>query len=131
MTRAKEPERAADGPRAVTAALALLLAGSAWLTAAHGSRQAMLFLLGAGCGLVLYQSAFGFTSAFRVFVTAGDGRGIRAQMLMLAVATLLFAPLLAAGEVLGRPVEGAVAMADAAVVAGAFMFSIGMQLGGG
>jgi hypothetical protein len=132
MTRAGEPERAAvNGPRAASVALALLLAGSGWLWAAHGPRQAVLFLVGAGCGLVLYQSAFGFTSAFRVFATSGDGRGLRAQMLMLAVATLLFAPMLAAEEALGRPVQGAVAVADASVVAGAFLFAIGMQLGGG
>ena len=132
MTRARELERAAvNGPRAASVALALLLAGSGWLWAAHGPRQATLFLVGAGCGLVLYQSAFGFTSAFRVFVTSGDGRGIRAQMLMLAVATLLFAPMLAAEDALGRPVQGAVGVADASVVAGAFLFAIGMQLGGG
>src|SRR3990172_6185694 len=89
-------------------------------------------LLGAtGCGLVLYHSFFGFTTAFRVFVTAGDGRGLRAQMLMLAVATLLFAPMLAAGEVFGTVVGGAVAPAGVSVLVGAFIFAIGMQMGGG
>jgi hypothetical protein len=132
MSRGREVERAAiGGPRTTGAALALLVAGAAWIWAAQGPRQAALFVVGAGCGLVLYQATFGFTTAFREFVTAGDGRGIRAQMLMLAVATVLFAPMLAAEEVLGRPVQGAVAVADASVVAGAFMFAIGMQLGGG
>src|SRR3972149_5777748 len=86
-------------PRVVGAAGALLLAGAAWLGTQYGTRQAALFLVGAGCGLVLYHSFFGFTTGFRGFVTAGDGRGLRAPTLLLAVATLLFAPMLAAGEV--------------------------------
>jgi len=105
--------------------------GAGWLGAHYSRSHAALFLVGAGCGLVLYHAAFGFTTAFRVFATDGDGRGLRAQMLMLAVATLLFAPVLASGEALGRAMGGAVAPADASVVAGAFMFAIGMQLGGG
>ena len=118
-------------PRVVGAAGALLLAGAVWLGADYGLRQAALFLIGAGCGLVLYHAAFGFTTAFRVFVTTGDGRGLRAQMLMLAVATLLFAPMLASGEVLGTAVGGAVAPVGMSVLVGAFIFGVGMQLGGG
>lgn len=118
-------------PRVVATALALLLGGVAWLTTNYGLRQGALFLVGAGCGLVLYHSAFGFTTAFRVFLTAGDGRGLRAQMLMMAVATLLFAPMLASGEVLGRGVGGAVESAGVSVLVGAFIFAVGMQVGGG
>lgn len=127
---------AEQGPRRVQpwvvgTAGTLLLAGAVWLGANYGLRHAALFLIGAGCGLVLYHAAFGFTTAFRVFVTAGDGRGLRAQMLMLAVATLLFAPLLASGEVFGTAVGGAVAPVGMSVLVGAFIFGIGMQLGGG
>jgi uncharacterized membrane protein YedE/YeeE len=110
---------------------ALLGAGFAWLAVHYGPRQGALLLVGAACGLVLYHAAFGFTGAFRALVTIGDGRGLQAQMLMLAVATVLFAPILAAGEVFGTPVAGAVAPAGVAVLAGAFVFAIGMQLGGG
>lgn len=125
----RRPRRAQA--RVVGAALTLLLGGAAWLGARYGLRQGALFLVGAGFGLVLYQAAFGFTTAFRVFVRAGDARGLRAQMLMLAVATVLFAPMLASGEVLGRAVGGALAPAGLSVAAGAFVFAIGMQLGGG
>jgi hypothetical protein len=50
---------------------------------------------------------------------------------MLALATVLFAPMLASGEAFGRPVAGAVAPASLSVLVGAFVFAIGMQLGGG
>lgn len=127
QTRGPRPAR----PRVVGGAAILVLAGAAWIGTSYHLTQAALFLVGAGCGLVLYHAAFGFTTAFRVLVVSGHGSGLRAQMLMLAVATVLFAPMLASGTVLGRTVQGAVAPADASVVAGAFMFSIGMQLGGG
>ncbi len=115
----------------MTAAIALLVGGATWLGANYGLRHGALFLVGAGLGLVLYQAAFGFATAFRVFVSAGNGRGIRAQMLMFAVATLLFASMLARGEVFGAPIGGAVAPASVSVLVGAFIFAIGMQLGGG
>lgn len=118
-------------PEMVVVAAGLLLNGLIWLWPNYSLNQAALFLVGGGCGLVLYHAAFGFTTGFRVFVSVGDGRGLRAQMLMMAVATLLFAPMLASGTVLGRAVSGAVAPAGLAVLAGAFIFSIGMQLGGG
>ncbi len=118
-------------PRVVAGATLLLVAGVVWLAPRYGARHAALFLVGAGCGLVLYQASFGFTAAFRVFVTAGDARGIRAQMLMLAVATVLFAPLLSAGELFGVDLGGAVAPAGVSVLVGAFVFAIGMQIGGG
>src|SRR5437870_3674583 len=118
-------------PRVVGAVGAALLIGAVWLAPRYGARQSALFLVGAALGVVLYHAAFGFTAAFRALVTRGDGRGIRAQMLMLAVATVLFAPLLAAGEAFGLALGGAVAPASLSVLLGAFVFAVGMQLGGG
>jgi len=111
----------------VAAALVCLIAVTAWLTQAHSLRHSGLWLIGAGLGIVLYHARFGFTTAFRLFVATADGRGIRAQMLMLALASLLFAPILALNDSIG----GAVAPASLSVLVGAFIFSIGMQLGGG
>jgi hypothetical protein len=124
-------ERRPAQPRVVGAAVALLVGGALWLAINYGLRHGALFLIGAGLGLVLHQAAFGFTTAFRVFVADGNGRGIRAQMLMLAVATLLFAPMLASGQVLGTAVGGGVAPASVSVLVGAFIFAVGMQIGGG
>jgi uncharacterized membrane protein YedE/YeeE len=128
--RATRPARGIQ-LRVVTTAVLLLVGGAAWIARDYGLRHAALLPVGAALGLVLYHAAFGFTAAFRAFVTLGDGRGIRAQMLMLALATLLFAPVLAQGAVFGRDVVGALAPAGLSVLIGAFVFAIGMQLGGG
>ncbi len=58
-------------------------------------------------------------------------RGVQAQLLLLALTTLLFAPVLAAGSVFGRQVGGAWAPLGVSVAAGAFLFGIGMQLADG
>ncbi|WP_367599514.1 YeeE/YedE family protein [Pseudomonas fulva] len=112
-------------------ALGLLAAGAWFLDVNAGFRQVLLLLLGAALGLTLYHAAFGFTSAWRVFINERRGAGLRAQMVMLALAVLLFFPALAAGNLFGNPVTGLVAPAGVSVVFGAFIFGIGMQLGGG
>ncbi len=94
-------------------------------------RLALLFAIGALCGLTLYHAAFGFTGAYRRFLLLRDGSGIKAQVLMLALATVLFAPVLAAGEAFGHDAAGAIAPFGWQVAIGAFLFGIGMQLGGG
>src|SRR5689334_19478440 len=100
-TQALNPSRSAaiesralvPGPAAITAMLIVL---AAWyLNAVVSWRQAALFLVGAGAGVVLYHAAFGFTSSWRVFISDRRGAGLRAQMLMLAVTCVVFFPLLA------------------------------------
>jgi uncharacterized protein len=112
-------------------ALVLLLGGGFLLGEDYGWRQGALFLLGTGLGLVLYHAAFGFTSAFRVLIADRRGAGLRAQMLMLACAVILFYPALGQGVLSGRPVHGEFGPVGVSVAFGAFLFGIGMQLGGG
>ncbi|WP_230529903.1 YeeE/YedE family protein [Microvirga roseola] len=119
-----------NAPASLTAA-AGIIGGAALLGAAIDPRQAALYVLGAALGLVLYHAAFGFTSAWRVFIADRRGEGLRAQMVMLAVASALFFPVLASGSLFGQPVAGLVAPAGLSVIVGAFLFGIGMQLGGG
>ena len=117
------------GPAAVTA-MAIVLA--AWyLNAVISWRQAALFIVGAFAGIVLYHAAFGFTSSWRVFISDRRGAGLRAQMLMLALTCAVFFPLLASGSVFGQSVRGSVSPVGVGVAAGAFIFGLGMQLGGG
>src|SRR5262249_26150720 len=108
-----------------------LAAGALALADYYTWRQGALFLLGGALGLVLYHALFGFTSAWRVFIANGRGAGLRAQMLMLAVAVLLFFPVLAQGSLFGQPVHGEYGAVGMSVLVGAFLFGLGMQLGGG
>lgn len=102
-----------------------------YLISAYGWRQSALFLVGLAAGLILYHAAFGFTAAWREVVNSGRGSGLRAQMLMLGAAVLIFTPLIAQGELWGVNLRGNVAPLNIAVVCGAFIFGLGMQLGGG
>ncbi|WP_241665382.1 YeeE/YedE family protein [Teichococcus oryzae] len=115
----------------VAGALLLLLGGMVWLGQAVDGRQAALYLLGGALGLVLYHAAFGFTSAWRVFIADRRGEGLRAQMVMLAIAVLLFFPVLSAGSLWGQPVQGFVSPVGVGMIFGAFIFGLGMQMGGG
>src|SRR5277367_2460773 len=115
----------------VILAAAVLGAGAIALADAYTWRQGVLFLLGGALGLVLYHALFGFTSAWRVFIADGRGAGLRAQMLMLAAAVVLFFPALDHGTLFGQPVHGEYGAVGVSVLVGAFIFGLGMQLGGG
>jgi uncharacterized membrane protein YedE/YeeE len=118
-------------PRPLAVALALVILGAIYLAQTASAKQAALYILGALFGVTLYHAAFGFTSAWRVFITDGRGAGLRAQMLMLAIGVLLFFPALSAGTLFGHPVVGEVSPVGTSVVIGSFLFGIGMQVGGG
>lgn len=91
----------------------------------------LLVVIGAVAGVGLFHASFGFTSAWRRLIVERRSAGVRAQFVMLALAIVFFFPLLSAGEALGRPVAGFVNSVGVALVVGAFLFGIGMQLGGG
>jgi uncharacterized membrane protein YedE/YeeE len=111
-----------------------LLGTAALATAVFSSqdtRQGVLLAIGLALGVALYHSRFGFTSAWRRLVSVGQGDGLRAHLLMLAVASAIFAPILSAGAGLfGMSAAGSVAPVGLSVVVGAFLFGVGMQLGG-
>ena len=116
----------------VLSTTAVILAASlAFAASRMGWHLHALFMLGVLLGAVLYLARFGFASAYRNLFLRGDTTGIRAQLMMLLTTTLLFAPALAVGSFYGKSVTGAVAPFSTQVVAGAFLFGIGMQLGGG
>lgn len=110
-------------------ALFLLCMGAIALSN-YGWRQSVLFLIGGLLGVTLYHSSFGFTSAYRKLLVNHDVRGMYAQLVMLAIATILFAPILASGSILGQEVKGALAPVGVQGAIGALLFGIGMQLGG-
>ncbi|PSN10022.1 YeeE/YedE family protein, partial [filamentous cyanobacterium CCT1] len=69
--------------------LAMVVALAIGLTS-FGWRQSALFLVGTLFGLTLYHASFGFASAYRRLVVHGDSQAVLAQVLMLALATVLF-----------------------------------------
>jgi uncharacterized protein len=127
------PVAAAQNPKRkpLFVALGLVLIGAIYLLATVGWKQTLLWLIGTLLGVSLYHSQFGFTRAWRVFVSDRRGAGLRAQMFILSLGVLIFFPVLASGSFFGMPVKGLVSPVSLSVVLGAFLFGIGMQLGGG
>lgn len=102
-----------------------------WSVSGFGWRHSALLVVGVLMGLTLYVTAFGFTTGYRRAVLLGDVDSVDAQLVMLAVAMVLFAPILSGTASAGLAVTGAYAPVGPQVAIGAFLFGVGMQLGGG
>lgn len=96
-----------------------------------GTKQGNLFIIGSALGLVLYQASFGFTAGFSHIISNYKTRNLRAQMLMLIAASILMLPMFSHGEFMGTQLSGKLTPISTAMAAGAFLFGMGMQLGGG
>ncbi len=92
-----------------------------------GLAMAGLALAGALAGVSLLQASFGFTASWRALVLEGRTHGLRVQLLMFAVVGAVVLPLIAFG---GGAYKGALAPVGVAVLLGAFLFGIGMQIAG-
>lgn len=109
-------------------AIALLIA----TIVAAGWVQGFLYIIGLALGATLLHARFGFTSAFRRLASVGNVQGLQAHMVMLAVATTLFAIILGTGfSFTGVAPSGYVSPVGLSVIFGSFIFGIGMQLGNG
>lgn len=93
-------------------------------------KQALLFLTGVGLGIALLHAMFGFTGGWRIFIRERKSVGIRAQIILIALSSILFFPLVA-GVIPSVHVAAAMGDIGVSVLVGAFIFGIGMQLGGG
>ncbi len=135
MTDAVQPRRKpiplpSQWPLAIGALLAISY-GVGALTA-QAWQFGILFAIGGLLGAALYQADFGFSSAYRNAIVRRDVAGVRAQVLMVALAVVIFAPILAGGvSATGVRASGALAPAGWEVAVGSFMFGIGMQLASG
>lgn len=104
----------------------------AMIMVTSGTIQAILYLLGLALGVTLLHARFGFTSAFRRLVSVGNVQGLQAHMVMLAVATTLFAIILGTGfSFTGATPTGFVSPIGVSIIVGSFIFGIGMQMGNG
>ena len=93
--------------------------------------RAWLFVVGLGLGFSLYHASFGFTAAYRNAMVGKDLSGVAAQAVMLVLAMSLFAPFLSVGEIAGHRASPTIAPISVAMLSGAFIFGIGMQIGNG
>ncbi len=110
---------------------ALLMALSVAAFEAGGEAPSRAAVIGALAGFALYHAAFGFTGGWRRFVRERQADGIRAQCLAIGLTALFAFPLIAFGRDFGLPVHGFVFPLGIATAVGAFLFGLGMQLGGG
>lgn len=113
--------------RRVGLALTALITLGLLITLADWRLQ-LLLLLGMGVGATLNYFVFGFSSAWRRCILQQRTAGIRAQIIMLALALVLFSPLLWLGSWGEQSFQGIVRPAGLSVMLGAFLFGIGMQL---
>ncbi|MFC4023365.1 YeeE/YedE family protein [Oceanobacillus longus] len=112
----------------IIAAIALLIA----TVVTAGWVQGVLYIIGLALGATLLHARFGFTSAFRRLASVGNVQGLQAHMVMLAIATTLFAIILSTGfSFTGLTPAGYVSPVGVSVIFGSFIFGIGMQLGNG
>jgi|TARA_B100000315_G_scaffold260351_1_gene321058 hypothetical protein len=113
--------------------LAVSLALISWIlleTSSQGIQVSLLFVIGCGLGISLYHASFGFAGAYRRLFEEKDMSGVTAQLVMLAIATILFAPVLAQGHAFDHGAVGAMAPVSLSMALGACLFGVGMQMGG-
>jgi uncharacterized membrane protein YedE/YeeE len=103
-----------------------LVSALVFAAAAHGWRLGALAGVGVLLGASLLHASFGFASGYRRLLVQGEGRGVLAQLLLLGLLTLLFAPILLSGAA-----KGAVSPVSLQATIGATLFGVGMQLGSG
>ena len=97
-----------------------------------GDRHLYVFFIGLGLGISLYQAAFGFTGGWRNFIEKRDSKSLRAQIIMLALAVVVFSIFINSKSfIYDGTMIGAIAPVGTSVVIGSFIFGFAMQLGGG
>ncbi len=124
---AAAPSRPQGDRFIVSVALGALAVLGAFIAVETAPFLAVLLALGAVLGIALYHGAFSFTGGWRRQVVQQRSSGLRAQLALFALASVLFAPFLVADPTL----NAAVAPVGTSLLLGAFLFGLGMQLGGG
>jgi len=129
MANISRQNRLADKPVVLLVTLFIFIA-SLFVQAELSTKKVILFVVGVGIGVTLYHAAFGFSGSWRSFIRERDGSGVRAQILLLGLTSILFFPVL--GKVFPSvTASAALGPFGLSVLTGAFLFGIGMQLGGG
>ena len=88
-------------------------------------------LIGGLAGFALYHASFGFTAAWRRMTRERRGAGLRAQMMLFAMTCAVTYLLIGYEDVTGWNMHPVVMPMGLSSALGAFVFGIGMQIGGG
>jgi uncharacterized membrane protein YedE/YeeE len=88
-------------------------------------------LLGGFAGYGLYHAAFGFTGAWRRLSRERRGAGLRAQLVLIGLTCAVTYLLIGYQDVTGWKMYPVIMPMGLSTAIGAFIFGIGMQLGGG
>ena len=96
-----------------------------------GVRYLLGALVGGLAGFALYHAAFGFTAAWRRMTRERRGRGLRAQMVLIALTCAVTYLLIGYEDMTGWNMHPVIMPMGVVSALGAVMFGIGMQLGGG
>ncbi|MBY0612204.1 MAG: YeeE/YedE family protein [Beijerinckiaceae bacterium] len=124
-------KRSAPVALGLSLSLILALASGVFLTPGSSARLVALVFVAALIGAALQRASFGFSSAFRLALSAGNTYGLRVHAVMLMLTSVFFLPLLSAGAFAGQTMTGFGAGLGITFAVGALMFGAGMQLSGG
>jgi uncharacterized protein len=103
------------------AALSVVLTVAAFA----GVRYGLLLTIGLGFGIALEGLRFGFAGPWRALILRREPAGVLAQLLAIALVAIVAIPLVSAG---GGEITGAHAPVGWAMVGGAFVFGLAMQV---
>ena len=105
----------------IVAAVFVVLA----VAALAGARYGLMLAVGLGFGLALEGLRFGFAGPWRAMILRREPSGLWAQLLAIGIVTVFALPLIASH---GGELSGAQAPIGFAMIAGAFVFGVAMQV---
>lgn len=112
--------------RVPIAAAVCAFLGVAVAAAQHSMTLFWATLIGGLAGFSLYHASFGFTAGWRRIVSEARSTGLRAQFLLIGLTAMVSYPLIGFADA-----NAWVQPMSVALLFGAFIFGMGMQLGGG
>ena len=95
------------------------------VAALAGARYGLMLAVGLGFGLALEGLRFGFAGPWRAMILRREPSGLWAQLLAIGIVTVFALPLIANH---GGELNGAQAPIGFAMIAGAFVFGVAMQV---
>ena len=120
-----EANGAASGRLARAALVAAALAAVVFVAAAAGARYGLLLAIGLGFGIALEGLRFGFAGPWRALILRREPAGVLAQLIAIAIVAVVAIPLVSSGN---GEIVGAHAPVGWAMVGGAFVFGLAMQV---